>query len=626
MRINNKDRFKIISSLLLATIIFCIPFVFAADWVKPDIATFMKIGSTSAPSVVTGSNEVYFLSSTSGTAQLYRLTDKGWPYQLTSFQDGIEWYFVSDKGDKAIVGFSAGGTERAQLYLVNTENGLWRALTANPDVLYGSVVWKGDGSGFYYRCNIESKKDFKIYYYDLKTDNSTKIYDGVDANFITSVSPDGRYLVILKVYSNTNSDIYLLDTATGKSELLTPHKGDVIYDKPTIMPDNQTIYLLSNGNKDGVIKRARLEIASKSIEYLDKESNRTIDNIYFSPNRDWMVWLINDAGYSTLQTWKIGTDETHICPISSAYVEEAAITDDGYVVFAGTTPIRTQDIWAWDRFESRARQLTFSSYAGVDPSVFLEPKLIKYKSFDGLEIPAFLYLPPDYDGKPIPFIIHAHGGPSNQFRPYFQRNFQYLLQNGYGILAPNIRGSSGYGKEYMALDDGKKRLNSIKDIKAACDYLIDNKYSQIGMLGIKGGSYGGYVSLAAITEYPDLFSAAVEDAGIANFVTFLRNTADYRRKNREAEYGSLEDTAFLASISPINKASVIKTPLLVIHGVNDSRVPIGEARQIIKAIQDKGGVVDSLIISDEGHIGSSRDNTVRTYSKIMEFLDKYLKK
>jgi dipeptidyl aminopeptidase/acylaminoacyl peptidase len=200
------------------------------------------------------------------------------------------------------------------------------------------------------------------------------------------------------------------------------------------------------------------------------------------------------------------------------------------------------------------------------------------------------------------------------------------MLNGYGIIAPNPRGSSGYGSKYMSLDNYKNRQNSLKDYKAAVEYLISNGYTKNGMIAIRGGSYGGYVVMGMITEYPTLFSAAIDVVGIVNFKTFLENTAPYRRALREAEYGPLSDPEFLASISPIHKAHTIKTPLLVIHGENDPRVPVGEARQIIAAVQSNGGIVDSLIFPDEGHGASKRVNIIAEYRKQVEFLDKHLKK
>lgn len=592
----------------------------------PQIETFVKIGSVSSPYINRSTGELLFRSSMSGAPQLYRLTNDGWPYQLTLLNDGIDWYSVSNNGRLAIIGASAGGSEQSQLYLLDTHEGKLKKLTDQKDVQHGSVVWMPDDRGFYFRSNEESKKDFKLYSYDLATAQSRKIFDENGSNYIYDISPDGRYLAVIRFHSNYNTDLLLLDLNTGKAELMTPHEGDIIFDEPTIMPGNKFIYLLSNGNSEGIPKRARLEVATKKLEFLDPDERWTIDGLSFSPDHSLMVWLVNKEGLSEVRIWDFNRNRLLPSPPIYGVVSSTFITDEARLYFAYTSAVKTQDIWRWDCGSGELRKMTHSIYAGIDPSLFVEPQLIKYKSFDGLEVPAFLYLPPDFEGKPIPFIIHAHGGPESQFRPYFQRNFQYLLLNGYGILAPNIRGSSGYGKDYLNLDNYKKRLNSIKDIKAAADFLIWKNYSTKGLIGIKGGSYGGYVVLAAITEYPDLFGAAVDEVGIANFRTFLTNTKDYRRHLREAEYGPMEDTAFLASISPIHKAHLIKTPLLVVHGENDPRVPVGEARQILKAVAENGGAVDSLIFPDEGHGVSKVANSLVLYRKMVDFFDRYLKK
>jgi dipeptidyl aminopeptidase/acylaminoacyl peptidase len=296
------------------------------------------------------------------------------------------------------------------------------------------------------------------------------------------------------------------------------------------------------------------------------------------------------------------------------------------VVFSFNGPTRTTDVWRWNPESGELTQLTSATYAGIDRGLFSEPQLIHYKSFDSLTIPAFLYLPKGYTpGTPIPFVIEAHGGPESQSQPFFTRNIQYLLLNGYGVMLPNVRGSEGYGREYLNLDNYKNRKHSLQDYKAAAEWLISNGYSSQGKLAIRGGSYGGYVVYGMITEYPELFSAAIGSVGIANFVTFLQNTAAYRRALREAEYGPLSDSAFLRDISPVHKANLIKTPLLVIHGANDPRVPVDEARQIIAAIQKSGGIVDSLIFADEGHGAGKRSNLIPEYEKQIQFLKTHLK-
>jgi len=593
----------------------------------PDISTFLEIGSSGSPGFSNSLGQFFFTSSKmSGANQLYRINDEGWPYQLTFFDDGIDGYNLSHDGSQAIIRASRGGSEQSQLYLLDAKTGRIDQLTDNPEVQYGSITWDNKNEGYYYRSNIENGRDFKLYYHNLGDGSDKIVFDMEGANYIAELSYDGRHMIIYHLFSNANDDLYMLDLESGKYDLLTPHEGDVFYDYPTLMPDNKTLYLTCNDNKLGIHKRARLDTQTKKIEYLDPESDWIVEDMGFSYDRRYMYWLVNEDGYSSGYLWDMKNNRPLDSPPVKGLLGSPKMLDDGRLMFDFTSPSRPQDIWLWDWRVPELKKLTHAVYAGIDRNIFVEPTLIKYKSFDGLEIPAFLYLPPDYDGQPIPFIFHIHGGPESQFRPTFLRHFQYLALNGYGILAPNIRGSSGYGKEYQSLDDYKNRMNSIKDIKAAAEYLMKEGYTQKGMIGIKGGSYGGYAVLASITEYPDLFSAAVDDVGIANFVSFLNNTKAYRRHLREAEYGPLTDEEFLKSVSPIHKADQIKTPLLVIHGENDPRVPVDEARQIIKAIQNNGGVVDSMFFADEGHGIGKRKNIMPLYRYMVKFFDQYLKK
>lgn len=591
----------------------------------PDIGTFMKIGYARSPGIGVETGELFFVSSMSGVAQLYRITEDGWPYQLTLFDDGISWYKLSYSGEKAIIGAAVGGTEDYQLFLMDTRTGRITQITDKPDIRYGSVFWKRDGSGFFFRANMENPRDHKIYYHDLLTGEDTKLLDMEGSNAIADISVDEKYMITYHAYSNVSIDLYLIELESGKYEMITSGKKDIMYDSPSMMPDNKTIYLVCNDNDDGILKRAKLDLETGKLVFLEPDSKWTADEIRFSPDRKYMSWLVNQDGYSIMKLWDMERNQPAPGPPVRGLVQTPVLTDDGRVLFQFNSPTKSPDIWLWDWRKPELCKITHSIYAGIDPNIFIEPTLIEYESFDGLKIPAFLYLPPDYHGGPVPFVIHAHGGPESQVRPYFQRHFQYLLLNGYGIIAPNVRGSVGYGKEFHTLDNYTNRLNSIRDYKAAVDYLIENNYTRKGMIGLKGTSYGGYVVLALITEYPDLFSAAVDHVGIANYVTFLQNTREYRRHIREAEYGPLTDEPFLKSISPIHKASSIKTPLLVVHGENDPRVPVGEARQIIEAVQKSGGIVDSLIFPDEGHGISKLTNRLAFYRKMVKFFNQCLK-
>ncbi|MEW5994741.1 MAG: S9 family peptidase [Candidatus Zixiibacteriota bacterium] len=599
----------------------------------PDIATFLQIGGCSPAGYSWDGKDVYFTSSMSGVSQVYRVNEHGWPYQLTVFEDGIDFFNLSYSGKLAIVGASTGGSEQSQLYVMDTRTGRVVQLTFLEDIQYGSVVWARDDNSIFFRSNEENGRDFHIYRMDLATGQYTKVFGDTNGVYgylsIGDISQDGRQLIIYHFTSNVTDDVYLLDLSTGKHQKLNEDDGGVLYYSTTLMPDNKTIWLVCNGNEEGIARVATMAVGSPEVNFIDDgwiDPKWEVEGLGVSRDYKYMVALVNEDGYVRMRIREVATKQVLPSPPLEGILGGGMFDRNGACLVTFNGPTRAPDVWKWNPQTMELRQLTFSIYAGIDREMFRDPMLVHYKSFDGLEIPAFLYLPPDYqEGRPIPFIVHAHGGPEGQFQPWFQRNIQYLLLNGYGIFAPNPRGSSGYGREFMNMDNYKNRKHSLIDYKSGVDWLIEKGYTEKGMIGIRGGSYGGYVVLGMITEYPDLFAAASDAVGIANFKTFLENTKPYRRAMRESEYGPLSDPEFLESVSPIHKAHLIKTPLLVVHGENDPRVPVGEARQIIEAVQSQGGVVDSLIFPDEGHGVAKRPNIIQEYRKQVEFFDKHLK-
>lgn len=599
---------------------------FGGDKYIPDIEIFMQIGWQSSPGLSSDGKRLFFTNGLTGVTQLYRLNDEGWPYQLTLFPDGIDWYILSHSADMAIVGASVGGSEQSQLNLVDTRTGRARQLTNTPKIRYGSVVWSRDDKSVYFRSNMANLKDFKLYRMEVSTGQHEMLVDADGYFGWADISLDGKKLLYYRFDSNVNDDLFIYDIESGESEHLTQHDGDILYDNFAFSADGTFLHLTCNDNKQGLNHRATLNLDSKVIAYLEPDSPWNVDGINLSPDRKTMAWLINEDGYGRMKLADLATGQELPAPNLDGIVASPVLSSTSKVVFTFNSPTQTADVWSWDWNSHQLKQLTHSIYAGIDREIFAEPKLIKYKSFDSLEIPAFIYFPADYNGGPIPFILDMHGGPEGQFRPYFNRHFQYLMLSGIGILAPNVRGSDGYGKEYMAMDNYKNRLKSVEDMKEGAEWLIEQGYSKKGMIGVKGGSYGGYMTMAAITEYPDLFSAACNSVGIVNFVSFLENTADYRRALRESEYGPLTDKPFLKSISPIHKAHLIKTPLMVVHGENDPRVPVGEARQIIKAIEDRGGIVEPVIFADEGHGIGKLANRLIFYRKMVEFFTEHLNK
>jgi dipeptidyl aminopeptidase/acylaminoacyl peptidase len=295
--------------------------------------------------------------------------------------------------------------------------------------------------------------------------------------------------------------------------------------------------------------------------------------------------------------------------------------DSKRLAFTLTAPKRNPDLWVVDLPDGQPRRLTRSSTAGIPLRRFRRPGLVRYPTFDGREVPALFY---ELENGPddTPVVVNVHGGPESQSRPAFAPVTQYLLHRGYAIFFPNVRGSTGYGKTYTHLDDVRLRMDSVKDLAHAAYWLRERGHDRVAVMG---GSYGGFMVLAALTEYPELWSAGVDIVGIANLVTFLEYTGSYRRRLREPEYGSLEaDREFLESISPIHKADKIAAPLMVIHGKNDPRVPVGEAEQIVKSVRGNGGAVEYLLYEDEGHGLAKLKNRLDAYPKIAAFLDRHL--
>jgi dipeptidyl aminopeptidase/acylaminoacyl peptidase len=264
---------------------------------------------------------------------------------------------------------------------------------------------------------------------------------------------------------------------------------------------------------------------------------------------------------------------------------------------------------------------------------FVAPALVHYPTFDTTDdsnprqIPAWFFQPRSHAGAPVPAILLVHGGPEGQTRPYFHPLIQYFLQRGYAVFAPNVRGSTGYGKAYSHLDDVEKRMDSVADLAHAARWLQEQPGVDGDRLVVYGGSYGGFMVLSALCTYPDLWAAGVDIVGISSFTTFLENTSDYRRAHREAEYGSLDtDREFLESISPINHVDEITAPLIVIHGANDPRVPLSEAEQLVAALTARNVAVEFIVFDDEGHGIAKLKNKLVAYPAIADFLDRVLQR
>jgi len=602
------------------------------------IEQYLNIRGAGSPEYSFDDKRIYFTMNVTGTSQIWMSYKPGsWANQVTFFEDRISGYSANPRRDLILVEKDEGGSEYNQFFLMNGDGTTVERITDNkPKVLYGFGSWSDDGSFFTYFSNERSPYFYDIYIYNIDKKSANRVFLSDHSNYPSVISPKGNYMVISRAYSSYDSDLYLLDLKTKGAELITTHDN---YNEPaefyavSFSKDGSKLYLISNNNSD-FFKLAAYELSSGKTEnvnlpFLKEYKNWDVSSSILSNDKTKILITINVEGYDKLFMYDFNTNKEIKLPVQLQSKSITAIefsNNDKKLIIGINSSANPSVLYEWEFTSNTVEQITYPTLAGINPKSFVEPGLIHYKSYDGLEIPAFIYLPKNTDNKKLQCIISIHGGPESQATYGFSALYQYFLNAGYAIVEPNVRGSTGYGKKYAALDNVKGRENSVKDVASLVEYLKSRGDIDPGRIAVYGGSYGGYMVLACMTLYPDLFAAGVDIVGIANFITFMQNTADYRRKNRESEYGSLDnDYEFLQTVSPINKVDRIKAPLMIIHGKNDPRVPVGEAEQIYKAITDRGGNAELLIYDDEGHGLAKLKNRLDAYPKMVKFLDRYVK-
>lgn len=605
---------------------------------------YLKIRVPGAPAMAPDGT-LYVRDWPDGIFQLYRIdgpaaTPDAKRTKLTSYADGLGGYALSPDGTKILLSHAVGGNENTQLSLLDVASGEITPLCANPKVQYALNFWLHDSSGFVFTGNDESPTDFYVYKFDLATKKATKLLGKPGSWQASDISNDGTRLLVGEYRSISDSSIFELNTSTGELTDLTPPRQagtTTSVNWVGFSPDEQIAYLTCD-IEDG---RMKLWSIDQSIDEPTKRyakpisalENVEIEGASINLERSLLAVSTNEDGYGVAHVYKLPSmTEVPLPNIEPGVVGLNQLV--GNRVVWSLSNARTPGLAFTTDLSSPnpvAKQITFAETQGLDLSGFPLPELIKYKSFDGLEIPAFLWLPKGYTkGTPIPFVVNYHGGPEGQFRPTFNATSQYLLDAGFGILQPNVRGSTGYGRAFHMKDDYKNRWDSVRDGVDAAEWLIANNYATAGKLATYGGSYGGFMSVACLIEDQErvdagkrkerVFGAGVNVVGITSLKTFLEKTSGYRRKLREVEYGPLSDPEFLASVSSMNRIDKLNVPMFIAHGFNDPRVPVEEAMQLSVALKDKGLSPQLFIAPDEGHGFAKLDNRIYFTKRMSDFL------
>ncbi len=590
---------------------------------------YLNVRSAYGASFGPEGEQLSVLLNTTGVPQIWSLdAPRAWPTQRTVSDERVTFASFSPERPELLFGMDEGGNERQQLFRLDAEDGTIVPLTDEPSAKHRFGGWSHDGEQFAFAANRRDESVFDVYLQGRTDEDAELIHEGEGWLTVGGFSPDDERLIVTESHSSFDQDVYVLEIGSGKLTHLTPHEGNVRFRSANWSPDEEAIYLVTDDGAN-TLYLARLDTETGDFAVVEEGGEWNVDGLALDEDSGRVVYSQNVEGYTELTVGELaGETELTEFPdpdLPGGIAGGVSFDPDGErfaVSVTGST--ENTNVFVVDIESGNARRWTDASTAGIPKSEFRAPDLVRFESFDGLEVPAFFSLPGNASNGDTPVIVDIHGGPESQRRPSLHSVKQYFLNRGYAYFEPNVRGSSGYGREYTHLDDVEHRMDSVADIRAGVEWLHNHRAVDPDRIAAMGGSYGGFMVLASLTEYPELWAAGIDIVGIANFVTFLENTGDWRRELREAEYGSLaEDRDFLESVSPINTIETIETPLFVLHGENDPRVPVGEARQVADRASEHVPV-ETLIFDDEGHGFTKLENRIEAYTRIADFLDEYV--
>ncbi|MEW6303088.1 MAG: S9 family peptidase [Verrucomicrobiota bacterium] len=542
--------------------------------------------------------------------------------------------FRPKTGEFILFSQDTGGGEFYQLYRFDLADGRITLLTDGRARNTGAT-WADSGRWIAYTSTRRNGRDNDIYVMDPSNPKTDRLLAEVSGGGwgIAGWSSDDAKLILAEYVSINESYLYVADAKTGAKELLTPKgKEKIAYGGAQFAKDGRSIFVTTD--KDSEFHRlVQIDLKTRQHKPLTTHIKWDVEGFELSPKGDVIAFVTNEDGASVLHLMNAKSGKELPAPklplgiiLGLEWHENGR--DLGFTLSSAKSPT---DAYSLDVKTGKLDRWTESETGGLDTANFVEPELVKMKSFDGLGISAFVYRPDakKFPGK-RPVLVNIHGGPEGQSRPLFQaRNNYYLNELGVAMVYPNVRGSDGYGKTFLTLDNGFKREDSVKDIGAIIEWVRRDAALDGQRVGVIGGSYGGYMVLACMVHYNDILRCGVDIVGISNFVTFLKNTQDYRRDLRRVEYGDERDDkmrAFLEKISPANNVAKIKKPLFVVQGANDPRVPLSESEQMVAAIRKHGGNVWYLMAKDEGHGFGKKSNADFQFLSTILFLQENLLK
>jgi dipeptidyl aminopeptidase/acylaminoacyl peptidase len=572
---------------------------------------------------------VLFVSNMSGQYNLWSAAiDGGWPEQLTTFTDNAVRSIAVRSDGTILFQADRDGDEFHQLYRIPADGGWPEQLTNLPQVQHEITpgAWAPDGSGFVFSANSRTPQDSEVFFWRDGEDEPRQLHGEGMYALAASFSPDSKSILAVDIRANTDLSIHVVDTNGGGREV-TPHEGDVKFVPGPWAADGSGFYVLSDEGREYV------GLAFQSIETGEREWIATpegdIDDVVASTDGRVLAWAENDRGWSRVRLRDLETGADLPEPklphgtISPLGVGMSLSRDGRRLAIVWDQPARPADVYVVETASGDARPVTESRAAALAKLSMREPELVDYESFDGRRIPAWLFRP-EGDG-PAPFVLAVHGGPEAQERPNFRPHYQYLLSRGIGVLATNIRGSTGYGKTYQKLIHRDWGGGDLEDWRHAAEWLKAQPFVDGDRLGVYGGSYGGFATLTCVTRLPEYWRAAVDIVGPSNLVTLVRAVPPQWERLMARWIGDPDtEEAFLLERSPISYVDRVRAALLVIQGAKDPRVPKAESDQMVDRLRELGRDVEYEVFEDEGHGFTRYVNEVRAYRLTCDWLEKRL--
>jgi dipeptidyl aminopeptidase/acylaminoacyl peptidase len=596
------------------------------------IEQFMDTTRLGGSSFSADEKSILFHSNKSGIFNVYTMpVSGGAPKQLTTSTKESTYavsYFPSDA--RFLYRYDKGGNENEHLYLREL-NGTERDLTPGDKTKANFLDWSHDRKSFFFSTNTRDARYFDIFEMSIADLKPALIYQDETGYDFGAISNDKQFIAFGKAGGSTaDSDVYLYNTATKEMKDITPHQGDVANSPEAFDPKSQYLYFLSNEGGEFMYV-ARYDLKEGKREVVEK-TPWDVSYTFFSRNGKYRVVATNEDARTKIKIYEEATGK--LVPLPAL--------PEGDITGVNISPAETQmafyhdgsrspaNLYLYDFATKKVSRLTDSLNPQINAADLADSSVVRYKSFDGMEIPAILYKP--HDASPqnkVPAVVRVHGGPGGQARMPYSASVQFLVNHGYTVLDVNNRGSSGYGKTFFTADDGKHGREPLWDCVEAKKYLASLRYVDASKIGIMGGSYGGYMVLAALAFKPEEFGVGVDIFGVSNWVRTLQSIPAYWEAQRKALYKEIGDPTtqleLLKEISPLFHADKITKPLIVLQGANDPRVIKPESDGIVDAIKKKKGVVEYVVFDNEGHGFTKKANEIRAYKAILDFLDKYLK-